>query len=296
MQQRFLLTGATGYFGAYLLREAQRIADPIAAWSGSQTGELFGTKLHTIDLCQKNRVADYFRAAGPSLVVHSAAWATISRCFRDPPAARRVNVEGTRLLAELSEQSRARLLFVSTDLVFDGTRGMYDERDAPAPTSVYGQTKVDAEQAVLACPDSVVVRVSLLFGPSLTGRPSFFDQQVAALRNREPCELFQDEWRTPLGLHAAAAAIMRIARSGFRGLVHVGGPERMSRLEMGHRLAAFLHCDPSILVSTNRPVSGSIEPRPRDVSLDSTLWRESFPEAVWPSWNEALEAMAADFH
>src|SRR5207237_1287946 len=77
-------------------------------------------------------------------------------------------------------------------------KGNYREEDPPAPLSIYGQTKADAERLVLSYDRSVVVRLSLLFGPSLIGREAFFDQQLAALRQHRPVTLFEDEWRTPL--------------------------------------------------------------------------------------------------
>jgi dTDP-4-dehydrorhamnose reductase len=156
---------------------------------------------------------------------------------------------------------------------------------------MYGQTKLAAEHAVLASPGSAVVRVSLLFGPSLVGRPSFFVDQVAALRGRRPCTLFEDEWRTPLGLAAAARALLAIARSDVQGLLHLGGPERMSRLDMGRRLAAFLGSDPSAFLPASRNSIPSTEPRPRDTSLDSSRWRQLFPQQEWPTWETALKEM-----
>ena len=136
-----------------------------------------------------------------------------------------------------------------------------------------------------------MVRVSLLFGPSVVGRPFFFDEQVAALREGRPCTLFEDEWRTPLGLRTAAQALLGIARSDFTGLLHLGGPERMSRVEMGERLAAFLGSDPSGIVRVSRGSVPAPEPRPGDTSLDSSQWRQRFPGQGWPTWEEALRDM-----
>src|SRR5436305_4941697 len=110
----------------------------------------------------------------------------MAECHRDPARARRVNVGGTATLAELAAKARARLVLVSTDLVFDGEHAPYREPDPPAPLSVYGASKRAAEEAVLAHPRHAVARLSLLFGPGLGGRPSFFDEQVAAFRAGRP--------------------------------------------------------------------------------------------------------------
>src|SRR5262249_7267089 len=154
----------------------------------------------------------------------------------------------------------------STDLVFDGSRGGYHEEDIPNPLSIYGRTKSAAEQAVLDVPGNAVVRISLLYGPSRNGRVSFFDEQVAALQRGAPVTLFDDEWRTPLDLVTAARGLWAVARSDFSGTLHLGGPQRLSRWEMGKRLAAFLGVDDSPLVAARRDDVPSAEPRPRDTS------------------------------
>jgi dTDP-4-dehydrorhamnose reductase len=244
--------------------------------------------LQPVDLTNTDQVVTAFRQAQPGAVLHAGAIASIADCWRDPHRAHQVNTQGSALLAELSSQAGARLLLVSTDLVFDGQQGRYRESDTPSPLSVYGRTKAAAEPPILAVPRGIVVRVSLLFGPSLSGRPSFFDQQATALRERKPVTLFRDEWRTPLSLATAARALVTILRSDYGGVLHLGGPERMSRLEMGQRLAAYLGADPAAIIVAERSSMPAAEPRPRDVSLDSSRWRELFPNEPWPNLETAL--------
>jgi dTDP-4-dehydrorhamnose reductase len=285
---RFLVTGASGYLGSYLVRHLRGLGASVVAWSGSQHGDLFGVPLRLVDLADPQALAAAFAEARPDLIIHAAAWARLGDCHRDPAGAERVNTQGSAVLAELAARAGARLVLVSTDLVFDGERGGYREEDPPAPLSVYSRTKAAAEEVVLGRPQNAVVRVSLLFGPSLTGRPSFFDQQVTALGSGQPVPLFVDEWRTPLSLLTAAAALVEVARSDFTGRLHVGGPERLSRLEMGQRLAEFLGVGPAGIVAVRRADAPAAEPRPRDTSLDSGRWRELFPHVPWPGWHEAL--------
>jgi dTDP-4-dehydrorhamnose reductase len=286
-----LVTGASGQLGAYLLRELSQIRLTVAAWSGSRRGELYGIPLTPVDLTDRAAVASSFRSLGPDVVIHCAALSSVAQCYREPALAESVNVGGTQLLADLAEQARAKLLYVSTDLVFDGERGGYREDDAPAPLSTYGRSKARAEEAVRRLARGLVVRVSLLFGPTLTGRPSFFDEQQAALRQGRTCTLFSDEWRTPLSLTTAARALIALAESDQAGMLHLGGPERMSRLEMGRRLAAFLGVDAAVIVPARRADVAAPEPRPRDTSLDSSRWRGLFPQLAWPCWEEALREM-----
>ncbi len=287
-RMRILLTGASGQLGSYVLRELVRTGIDVAAWSGSRTGTLFGVPLQPVDLALPDAVVAAYQEVRPTHIIHAAAMAGVADCYRDPQRAFRVNVQGTGLLAELAVKHRARLLFVSTDMVFDGEKPYYREGDPPTPLSVYGRTKAQAESAVMTAPNAVVARVSLLFGPTLNGRPAFFDQQLAALREGRPLPLFEDEWRTPLSLRAAAPALITLLRSDYEGLIHLGGPERLSRLDMGRRLARFLRQDDSVFLASRRGAIPSPEPRPRDVSLDSSRWRARFPHHPWPSYEEAL--------
>jgi dTDP-4-dehydrorhamnose reductase len=284
---RLLLTGAGGQLGAYLLRELRGAAG-VTAWTGSRGGERFGFPLRCVDLADRDAVAAAFRKARPDVVIHAGAWAKVADCCRDPATAHRVNVGGTALLAELCADSGARLVLVSTDLVFDGEHAPYREDDPPAPLSVYGRTKAAAEEAVRGMPRGVVARLSLLYGPSLAGRPSFFDEQAAALREGRSVTLFADEWRTPLDLATAAAALTTLAMSDVTGLLHIGGPERLSRLEMGRRLARFLGVNDGNFVAVGRNDVPAAEPRPWDTSLDSSRWRGLFPALPRPAWEDAL--------
>jgi dTDP-4-dehydrorhamnose reductase len=246
-----------------------------------------------VELTDAAAVAAVFRSARPDAVLHAAALARVADCVRDPDRAWRTNAGATATLARLAADAGVRLVLVSTDLVFDGEHAPYREGDAPGPVSVYGRTKRAAEEEALAVPRSAVVRVSLLYGPALHGRPSFFDEQAAALRSGRPVTLFRDEWRSPLDLVTAARALVAVAESDFCGLLHVGGPERLSRLEMGLRLAAYLGVDAAPVVAADRDAVPAAEPRPRDVSLDSSRWRAAFPAVPWPAGDDALRGLPA---
>jgi dTDP-4-dehydrorhamnose reductase len=273
---RLLITGASGQLGGYLLMALRDAPEEVIAWSGRQSGSLLGRVFHPVDLADPTAVAAAFAEAHPHLVLHVAANARVADCFRDPDQARRVNVDGTARLCALAHQHGARVVYVSTDMVFEGEHAPYREEDIPTPLSVYGRTKAAAEQAVLAEPGNAVVRLSLLEGPSVVGKPSFYDEQVQALQQGKPLKLFADEWRTPLALADAAQALLTITRSEFTGLIHVGGPERLSRFEMGRRLAARLGLSDEHLVPTRREDLPGREPRPRDLSLDSSRYRAQF--------------------
>ncbi|MBI84807.1 MAG: hypothetical protein CMJ81_16565 [Planctomycetaceae bacterium] len=286
--QRILITGSGGHLGSCLLQTCQQLGMPTVAWS-HRTSEVFcGVTLRPVELLEKDLVAEAFREAEPEIVVHTAAASTIAACHADPTRAKQVNVEVSSHLTELAEAANAKMVILSTDLVFDGERGQYHEQDVVGPLSHYGGTKVMAEQVVKQYPNHVVIRLSLLYALGEGSESTFLDRQIEALRQRQPCNLFVDEWRTPLWTPDAAQAVLDIACSDYQGTIHLGGPERLSRFEWGCRIAATLCFNPEDISPVSRASVPAAEPRPRDVSLDSSLWREHFPGGVWHTCEEAL--------
>jgi dTDP-4-dehydrorhamnose reductase len=265
-----LVTGATGMLGAYLVTELEQRGHDVFACGGR-------ARTPGVDLTDSASVDALIAGVRPRTVIHAAAMSAVSDCFRSPALARRVNVAGTAHVVRAVARVGARLVHLSTDMVFDGEGAPYDEAATTSPLSVYGVTKRDAELEVLADDDAVVVRPSLLFGPSRGARPSFFDDLLEALRSGRPRTLFDDEWRTPLSLAAAAEGIAAIALSDVSGLLHLGGPERMSRHSMGIRLARHLGLSDASIVRGSRNRASSPEPRPRDLALDSSRFRRLFP-------------------
>jgi dTDP-4-dehydrorhamnose reductase len=285
---RLLITGASGQLGGYVLRELQGTNFAVEAWSHARRGELFGFALRPIDLAQTGALALAFREARPDAVLHLAARSVVADCYRNPDEARKINVGGTALLAELAADAGARMIYVSTDMVFDGNKGHYREDDTAEPLSTYGQSKRGGEASVLAGPRGLVVRVGLMFGPTVIGRPYFFDQQLRKMQDGQRATWFEDEWRSPIGLQTAALGLLELVRSDVTGILHVGGPERLSRLEMGQRLAATYGLDQALVVPIKQASVPTPEPRPRDLSLDCSKWRGLFPQACWPTLKDTL--------
>lgn len=285
---RVVVTGSSGQLGAYLLDGLRAQGHTVIAWSCTKAGTLRGVPLRRVELTDQGETERALAESDPDVVLHAAAISAAEAVRGDPERGWAVNVHGTEHLARWCRAHGRRIVFTSTDLVFDGTRSWYREDDPAQPVLEYGRTKCAAEQAVLAVPGGVVARISLLFGPSRCGRPSFFDRTIEALRRGEPQTLFVDEFRTPLHLATAAAILVRLAESEVAGRIHVAGPERVSRFELIRCAASVLGLDPS-LVRGNRQADADLpEPRPADVSLDTSRLEALWPDLRAPSLEEVL--------
>jgi dTDP-4-dehydrorhamnose reductase len=220
------ITGAGGLIGNCLVQAAPEFAP---RW---RVRALTRDRFDLLDLAAVRRE---FQKDRPQLVVHCAAISTIAATGADPELAHRLNVEVTKLLAELAAEIQ--FVLFSTDLVFDGRKGNYVEADAPNPLHFYGETKVAAEEIVLKNPRHLVVRTSLNGGISRAGNRGFNEQLRRSLQPAgQGMKLFTDEYRSPIPAVETARAVWELAGKQCAGIVHVAGAERLSRWQMGQLL------------------------------------------------------------
>jgi dTDP-4-dehydrorhamnose reductase len=242
-----------------------------------------GVPVQRFDLLDPRSVGETLDATGARSVVHCAALADADACERDPEAARRANVAVCETLARACAARGVRLAALSTDLAFSGERPFWREEDEPRPLSAYGRTKLEGERAILdLCPGAAVVRVALVSGRAHGRAPSATEAIAWALRDGRPLRLFTDQHRTPVDPESIADGLTSLLRRGTGGLFHLGGPERLSRYELGARVAAVLGLDPRPIEPVRQADLPQDGPRPAHVSLASTRLRAKFAWAPRP--------------
>ena len=280
-RERWLLTGASGQLGGAL---AQRL---VALGCGEQCLFLLGTGpeptssglRERIDLGDHERLRERVLAFRPTRMLHVGAMTAVGACAADPDAALAVNATATRVLAEVAEELAARLVFTSTDMVFDGSAAPYAEEAPTRALSVYGRSKVAGEAALAESKAAaLVVRLPLMVGLPTTERRATFRTQCAALRAGDELRLFTDEWRTPIWISDAADALLALAQHEVDGVLHVAGPQRLSRYDIVARVADALGVSRDALRRISRRDLDAAEPRPEDLSLDGTRFRLLAPE------------------
>lgn len=255
-----LVTGATGFLGRHLV-------DSPGPW------EVVAPTHAMLDLRQRARVIDLITEWRPQVVAHLA--------YRKD---RQSIVDASRNVAEAAAACGARLVHLSTDVVFAGRPLPYTEHDEPFPVIEYGRDKLDAEAAVLAAaPGAVAIRTSLLYGTDRLGACQL-DAQAAAL-GTSPMTFFSDEVRCPTHAGDVAAAIVSLAdRPDVTGPLHLTGPRPMSRAELAEVTAAWLGLAPAAIRTSTIAESGTV--RPGHIVLDC-----SRAAALGLSCRDPLEAL-----
>jgi len=266
---RVLVTGAGGLLGGRLAELLHaRGTDVLAAHRLSIPPP--GPRPVLVELTDEDALARLLDASRPDAVVHAAAIGQSNRCEERPDEAERVNARLPGILALECHERGLRLVALSTDLVFAGDRSFLREDDAPGPLGVYGRTKLTGEEAVLsACPGAAVVRVALILGRGHGARATSTESVARALLGGQAVRLFTDEHRTPVDPESVADAVGRLLESPAAGLFHLGGPERISRHDLGLRVARWLGLPAGGIIAGRQADHAGPDRRAADVSLDS---------------------------
>jgi dTDP-4-dehydrorhamnose reductase len=241
---KLLIFGASGFVGSNLLRRASGQWD---VWCADKQPREEPQWIG-VDIGNRDEVGRVVDTVGPDAVVNVAALADIDLAEREKELAHRINVEGARNIAEACAERDAKYVFFSSDAVFDGNGRGYTEDDPCAPVNYYGETKAEAEKAVMkACPKAVVVRISLVLGFPVWQGNSFVAGLEKKLATGATVVCPTEEVRTPVDVVTLCECVLELAGSDFSGIVHIGGTESMNRYELTRALAMKLGYDATLV-------------------------------------------------
>lgn len=255
---RILLTGSSGYLGTALLRLIPQERPDwdlhITLHSIEPTAEM--SHAHHLDLRDAASVARVMERVKPDIIFHTAALNA-----GDAQEMYETNALGSQYLALEAFQHNARLIHLSSDVVFDGRRGHYTEDDVPHPITPYAVSKADAEKNVLASgANAVLVRTSLIYG----FKP--LDPRTRSILRGEMPKLFTDEMRCPVWVDNLSGALLELSEMDYRGVLHIAGTQPLNRYDFGVKLLKALNADTSHLIPT--PSGQSALVRPLDCTMD----------------------------
>ncbi len=235
---KVLVIGASGQVGDACMRH---IKGAVGTYSSRPKAGL----VH-LDLASPHSVREAFEAVKPTHVVLCSALTAVDFCEDNPELARKINVEGTRLVAEQCKAHQAHLTYLSTEYVFDGAAGPYSENDAPNPLNVYAKTKYEGEAMAAKAPHNLIVRTTVIYSLGHDTK-NFLHVLVSKLKAGEEIQVVEDQVSTPIAADNLAEAIADLIKHDKEGLFNVTGPDLLSRFEFAKRAAIVLGLDGSLI-------------------------------------------------
>ncbi|MBI1316760.1 sugar nucleotide-binding protein [bacterium] len=264
---RILLTGSNGLLGQKLIGRLSRqpAVELIATARGENRAAVReGYRYCALDITDRTAVLEAFEQFRPDSVIHTAAMTHVDQCEQQPEACTELNVQAVAHLVEACAQHACHLVHLSTDFIFDGSYGPLDESAQPAPLSVYGHSKLKAEELVQSgLTRYAIVRTMLVYGlADEMSRSNIVLWAIDSLSAGKPIKVVHDQFRSPTWAEDLAEGCILAALSHAQGIYHISGAETLSILDFVRSVARFWNLDESLIEPIDSASLGQPARRP----------------------------------
>ncbi len=267
---RVFITGASGLLGITLADTLASRGEMVYGIYNKNCVQIEGASFTNLDLVNYDSLRDAMTLAEPDVVFHTAALTNLTECESNPTLARKVNLEATRVISAISEEIGSRLIFFSTDSVFDGGRGNYREDDEPHPLNTYARMKAMAEREVARiAPKSLIIR-SNFYGWGSGGKANFGEWTIDSLRQRKSITCFKDARNTSILVNYLADITIDLVKASVEGIYHIGSRDPASRCDLAFGIAKAFGLDETKIALGRMEDHHFPERRPLDITLDTS--------------------------
>ena len=263
---KFLVTGTSGLVGRQVIHDISKTEDEVySAYHESKPEVGIPTKL---DLNCIDKIPDTLEKINPDSIIHLAALTNVDICEKAKKLAMKLNATATEVLSKQAAKQKAFFVYVSTDYVFDGNKGMKKETDSPNPVNFYGKTKLEGEKSVMNLASSwCIARTSTPYGihPKRKSFPLWVAEQ---LQNHNEIKAIIDQFTSPTYVPNLSRMLIEIAKRQIVGIINLSGATRISRYDVAELVADKLNFDKKLLNPVNLDDMNWPAKRPKDSSLD----------------------------
>ncbi len=283
---RLLIIGGSGLLGYKTAKLAAKKHETFATYNYREV-KIDGVTGLKLDKCDRKAVREIFEKVKPEAVIDTAALHNVDYCETHEDEARKVNVEATRNVADACELFGTKMIFLSTDYVFDGKRDCYGENDDANPINVYGRTKLEAEKAVAAAGiPYFIARPAVIYGwnpgelaglKSSSGKPmNFVIWALMKLRNGEEIRAVTDQYSQPTLADNLAEVLLAMASSNLHGTYHTAGKSCMNRYDFTVKIAEVFGFDKDLVKPAKSSEFKQVAQRPEKCCLNVDKVEEAF--------------------
>jgi dTDP-4-dehydrorhamnose reductase len=259
---KIFITGGSGLLGSKIAEIALRNYEVYAGYCHNKPE--FGMPLK-FDLAKDTDLEVLYKIK-PEVIIHTAALTNVDECEANKELAYKINAEGTKRVAKIANELGAFLVYVSTDYVFSGDKGMYKEEDEPNPIDYYGYTKLMGEKYC-----DCIARPCVIYGAKpASGTVNFALWLIDKLMNREEVKIVTDQFITPTLNTNLAKMLLEVAERELKGRFHLAGKERVSRYDFALQIANEFGLDKNLIIPSRMDEMKWIASRPKDSSLNTS--------------------------
>jgi dTDP-4-dehydrorhamnose reductase len=270
VKNRILVTGSNGMLGQ----------KAVEFYSGKQNTELLATSVEeksvvdsveyvSCDIKCRDKIKKVIYDYCPDFIVHTAAFTNVDLSEKLREEAWRINVKGVEYISEASRVIDAHIIHISTDYIFDGKNGPYDENALPCPVGYYGRTKLASENALkISGTMFSILRTNVLYGTAQNSRPDFVRWVINSLSNNQQIRIVKDQINNPTFIDDLVQAISKIVEFRKTGIYNIGGKEFLSRFEFTNRIADYFNLNKNLITPIFTEELNQAARRP----LKSGLW------------------------
>lgn len=262
---KILLTGGSGLFGrAFIDLIKGTLHELYATYNQNPLNIENAISLDITDVKQVKKII--IEKIAPDIIVHAAAFTNVDKCEVEKNKAYEINAKATENIAKTANEIHAKMIYISTDYVFDGEKGMYSEEDETNPINYYGSTKLEGEKAVIEnCNDYIIARTSVIYGAN---KKNFATWVINELKDGREINIITDQWVSPTLNMDLAEQILALIEKDEHGIFHTAGGERISRYDFVIKLAEIFGFNKELVNPATSDKMKWIARRPRDSSLN----------------------------
>jgi len=261
---KILITGGEGLVGNSLI-EIGKGFNLVATYYAPPSEKK--CRFLQLDITDKNKVLDIIEKEKPNIVIHCAAMTDVDAAEENKDIAWKINVEGTKNIAEACERKRSKMVFLSTDYIFDGKNGPYSESDKPNPINYYAKTKYEAEKIVKQLKDFLIIRSTVIYGPKRIGH-NFATWLIDKLEKGESVKIVTDQYSNPTFSYDLADKIFKLIKMKQKGIFNVVGKDYVNRYEFSIKIADAFMLNKNLIkpittkeldIKAKRPLKGGLK-------------------------------------
>lgn len=265
---KILITGASGLLGSAVSVYFKDYFDVVSAYTSHKI-KIDGCKTIYLDITDAKGTINIIKKIKPDVIIHAASLVGINICEKEKELAYKVNVEGTKNIVDAARTFKSKIIYISTDYVFDGKTGMYKENDEPNPINNYGKTKLEGEKFI-DLKANVVIRTSIYGWNVVKERKSFSTWAIGELKNHKKINVFADQFNSMILVNDLAEALKKVVDDKYAGILNIASSERISKYNFVLQLCDAFSLEKNLVTPIKLKDMDGSELRPKDTSFDTS--------------------------